>query len=1135
MNNFGVYKNLILRRVVASLVLLAFLLTSVIAPGHYAYAQAAFQLPAAGTRIDFSPSFTPPVLKGIKVYPENPFRFDFILDKGNSPDVGDAIKDESLRLVKYFMASLTVPEKDLWVNLSPYEKDRIVPEAFGQTEMGRDILAQDYILKQITASAIYPEGDTGKKFWARVYQLASEKYGTTDIPLDTFNKVWIVPQKAVVYENAASGTAYIVESKLKVMLESDYLALEKNAGLAAAPQVDPRVNESQELAKNVIRDIVLPLLEREVNEGGNFIRLRQVFQSLILAAWYKKKIKDSLLSQVYSDKNKISGVSIDDPKEAEKIWAQYVEAFKKGVYNYIKEEKDPLTDELIPRKYFSGGVILTLDPDGAQSVLEIKEGAANRPGGSLNNASQNVLSVFFKPFFRPNSSPKSVQAEMQPVAAPVVEPVLSDEDRSLLKDQEIFRQLYDGKIGSIADMWREVEYRIQEHPAFRAMFIGNELTDQARSFFLDVLADPSLEYRDIAFDKLGKTVIFNRKDISSTHREAVLEYTLRMAGTLSIDELRKALPDVLSGMRLAFSAGKQLDSYLAVLIKMGPEAADAAKELTLILDGGISSPGPIYKALAHIGSTEAVDKIEEGLKDARPERVKGAVEALRDVRLNSPGEVLPKTLVDLFRKHVRESSELLLLTTQAVRMVNHLFTIEEAKLMDLLGSRENIEKFYALPSEFQAAVRQQTEVSLAQGLLQFIVEVRKNPYKSTTIDLIRSMWVLPPGLIAGLFIDLLSNSPREPLRKIKDDARGKLLEEFISRVMNKDAEGFKTLLWDRLKDDQKDMIREYIKSFAHIRLNIHQLELMFPETIGQLSSPAVDYIDTKELVNKSEVEELKERFKDAQIEVHEPNNRNQDEVETAIMGIASDITRPMFKSSEELIEFKKSLQADFLTSHSHARVILLRDSPSGKVIAYAIYKMDAGDEGIFAGYLSHLAADKQYIGAGGILLAYAVKNMRDMGLLSAVYKPVNSAVVVGFYDRWVQKRQESSESKVMVKGFSNEKGDGNYSLNFPEYGDYEKRWDNAPDMRESEKSSTAPVTEKGANVATTEDNAAAANGGIDLAPDMMDLQVKNGSGAIKFNFDPAMIEQMQNAPGFTPEILDMHPLNSVQTFLGLSE
>ena len=183
-----------------------------------------FRLPAPGVMVHLSPPLDPPILKGIKVHPDNPFRFDFILDKGDSQLTSDALTDESSKMVKYFLASLTVPEKDLWVNLSPYEKDRIVPNSFGQTEMGRDLLAEDYMLKQITASLIYPEDEVGKKFWKRIYEEAAKKFGTTDIPVNTFNKVWIVPEKAVVYENAQVGAAYVVESKLKVMLEQDYLA-----------------------------------------------------------------------------------------------------------------------------------------------------------------------------------------------------------------------------------------------------------------------------------------------------------------------------------------------------------------------------------------------------------------------------------------------------------------------------------------------------------------------------------------------------------------------------------------------------------------------------------------------------------------------------------------------------------------------------------------------------------------------------------------------------------------------------------------------------------------------------------------------------------------------------------------------
>src|SRR5947207_7148637 len=173
-----------MKRTISIFILVCFLTTGQIGTIPV-YAQD-FVLPAPGVRVQLSPQFNPPILKGIKVHPNNPFRFDFILDKGDVETQNFAsLQNESTKLIKYFLASLTVPEKDLWVNLSPYEKDRIVPQSFGMTEMGRDLLAQDYMLKQITASLIYPEGETGKKFWNKVYQQAAEKFGTTNIPVNT--------------------------------------------------------------------------------------------------------------------------------------------------------------------------------------------------------------------------------------------------------------------------------------------------------------------------------------------------------------------------------------------------------------------------------------------------------------------------------------------------------------------------------------------------------------------------------------------------------------------------------------------------------------------------------------------------------------------------------------------------------------------------------------------------------------------------------------------------------------------------------------------------------------------------------------------------------------------------------------
>lgn len=342
-----------IKALISVFICLAFVLTSILPP---AYAQG-LNLPPSGSMISLSAPYNPAIIRGITIHPENPLKFDFIVEPGDDQLHGDELKKEAEKLIKYFMASLTVPEDEMWVNLSPYEKDRIVADGLSQTEMGRDLLVQDYILKQVTASIMYPEEKLGNDFWKRVYAKAQSKFGTTEIPMNTFNKVWIIPQEANIFMNGNS--VFVVDNYFKVMLEEDYLALEENLGhdkhgVGRAPE-NPN-QEISEVSKEIIREVLLSEIEREVNEGKNFANLRQIFNSMILASWYKQNLKKGLLGNVYINKNKVDGIHLDDKQVKEKIYKQYVEAFEKGVYDYIKEDYDETTQEFIPRKYFSGGI-----------------------------------------------------------------------------------------------------------------------------------------------------------------------------------------------------------------------------------------------------------------------------------------------------------------------------------------------------------------------------------------------------------------------------------------------------------------------------------------------------------------------------------------------------------------------------------------------------------------------------------------------------------------------------------------------------------------------------------------------------------------------------------------------------------
>ncbi len=358
------------RKIVSGFILLAFLTGQIFTPAiglaadglgtpsdiasSVAQAQA---LPLPGTSIGLTAGFQPPVLLGLKVHPENPLLFDFIVDQGQSQLSQDELKSETEKLVKYFLTALTIPDKEVWVNLSPYEKDRIIPDVLGSTTMGKTMLEQDYILKQLAASLTNPDTDLGRKFWDDVKRHTPRPDGlgtpsdvlssVADVPMNTFNRVWIVPQKAEVLES--NGVVLVGEKRLKLMMDQDYVAMKNVQGL------DDKTKDVSKISSNIFKETILPNIEKEINEGKNFANVRQIYNSVILAAWYKKALKESLLGKVYTDKGKVAGVETDDKEMKQRIYEQYLEAFKKGVYNLIKEEENS-DGEMIPRKYFSGGI-----------------------------------------------------------------------------------------------------------------------------------------------------------------------------------------------------------------------------------------------------------------------------------------------------------------------------------------------------------------------------------------------------------------------------------------------------------------------------------------------------------------------------------------------------------------------------------------------------------------------------------------------------------------------------------------------------------------------------------------------------------------------------------------------------------
>ena len=154
------------------------------------------------------------VITGMEFSEKTPFSLRFYFSKHGENKI---LEKDITRMVKYFLGFLSVPQEDLWVNLSPFESDRIIPQSLAKLDIGKDFLLEDYCLKQLSGALTDPKTPSGKKFW--------KEAGVAGNNISNF-KVWIVPDKAQVceYKNNGEITAVIQRARLKVLMQENYNA-----------------------------------------------------------------------------------------------------------------------------------------------------------------------------------------------------------------------------------------------------------------------------------------------------------------------------------------------------------------------------------------------------------------------------------------------------------------------------------------------------------------------------------------------------------------------------------------------------------------------------------------------------------------------------------------------------------------------------------------------------------------------------------------------------------------------------------------------------------------------------------------------------------------------------------------------
>ncbi|MDD5282440.1 MAG: hypothetical protein PHF69_07155, partial [Candidatus Omnitrophica bacterium] len=140
---------------------------------------------------------------------------------------------------------------------------------------------------------------------------------------------------------------------------------------------DQRSKALNEYSTQLIRELIIPKLTKEVNSSKRYASLRQVYYSLILAQWFKARHKQGLSPQgtvpvLIDSKNLTDLISRDDWSKTTYFNA-YKKSFAEGEYN-IQEPHYTPTGQVI-RSYFSGGEML-----GLKNMPEIGSSPINKQG-----------------------------------------------------------------------------------------------------------------------------------------------------------------------------------------------------------------------------------------------------------------------------------------------------------------------------------------------------------------------------------------------------------------------------------------------------------------------------------------------------------------------------------------------------------------------------------------------------------------------------------------------------------------------------------------------------------------------------------------------------------------------------------
>jgi hypothetical protein len=266
-------------------------------------------------------------------------RYAYQVDPDPGAEVSYGGQQSAQLAADAFFTWLALPPASFTVNLSPDEPDRIMGAKLGRTEAGRTLLEADFQMKKTVATLIHPDSVIGATFWP---ELRGE-------PLCLSMRQWIVPRPAVVREQG--NELFILDAPLEVKMETEYFKT-KGSGSESCPghsTADTEFNEG------VYRVMVLPELEKAVNEAPEYADLRRVYASRVAAEWYRERSRKK--PTAYGDlidSGDVSAWPLHDGWTPKDTWDRFVKSYKDGEFQVERTSREGTMQ--VTRLYVYGGV-----------------------------------------------------------------------------------------------------------------------------------------------------------------------------------------------------------------------------------------------------------------------------------------------------------------------------------------------------------------------------------------------------------------------------------------------------------------------------------------------------------------------------------------------------------------------------------------------------------------------------------------------------------------------------------------------------------------------------------------------------------------------------------------------------------